>query len=463
MLLKILALLAFALQQSLSLENGFLVDCESDCKLAKPRVGRAGRKPSFLPSSEEWSAEPVRPNQRLMAQMDLARIVQRRQQLHQVNQQQCSYESESTSSSSMPPSCPGTEPEDNEDPYAGYDSGYTTDPDVRCGDDGCCEARTNWIEDMDFYHTYPVIEGLRKNWHYITVGNFTSNGGVMVSGKMGGYLDTHIYTLSAGQTGVPELDHIKYAIFSDKVAAIPGRNKLIVEWKASAETFMTGENPFGNLLVHRNDPRLASSGFITTDPTTGLSFSFLLTNDRVYIVYSRLPYQRLTLEEPYAAFTYMIPVKIRTCSETHRLRVEFDDAKKHVTWFVDYRQVFKLEMVGNKLKNRTYMTGDYGGYSDEVFPKTIEYGFGSFTYLDQYPTCQRASIGCTECVYPPSPMALVKLNNDLLLFPQYNPQLGMPHESEYFDPQGLLENRLWGQGSESRIYQLSVYQVLDGC
>ncbi len=314
---------------------------------------------------------------------------------------------------------------------------------------------------MDFYHVYPILEGPNTNWHYFQVGEFIANGGRLITGNMGGFLDTSVYTVSAGQTQVPELDHLKYFIVANRWATVPRGGQLVVEWKASAETFRTDQNPFGRKLTFDNDPRLASAAFVTSDPGSGTSFSFLLTNDRVYIMYSRDPYLRLVLNKPFAAFTYIIPVKMRACSDVHRLRVQFNEARREVAYFVDYRQVFKITSVGTKLSSTLYMTSDYGGYSEQVFPLTIEYGFGSFTSLDRYPVCYKKDIGCA-CSFPTAMEALVNLGEDAL-FPQYNPHLGSPHPANYYDPTGAYYNRLWGQGSESRIYKLSVYQVLDSC
>lgn len=378
--------------------------------------------------------------------------------------------SSSSSSSSSSSACYSSEePEDDGgNPFPPMSSGYLSDYSSRCGDShGECgfnledsEPWTNWIEDMDFYHTVPILEGPGQNWHYISIGNFTANGGHFITGHLGGFLDAHVYTVSAGQTSLPELDHLKFLVLADKHAQVPGGNKLVVDWKASGETFGTGNNPFGCQLTRGNDPRLASAGFMSTDPATGISYNFLLTSDRVYVMYTRQPYMRLILGKPYAAFTYIFPVKIRSKEDVHRLRVEFDDQTKTVSWFVDYRQVFKLQVVGARLKSRLYLTGDYGGYSDEDFPKYIEYGFGAFTFLDQYPVCHRAQATQSTCEFPPVAMGLVKLGDETQVFPQYNPAIGMPAPARYWDNDGLLQNRLWGQGSESRIYQLSVFQIM---
>ena len=317
---------------------------------------------------------------------------------------------------------------------------------------------------MDFYHTYPILTGARKTWHYVSLADdsFQSSGGNLIHGRLGGFLDTTVYGTSAGQTPVPELDHLKYLVFANKMAAVPGAGQLVIEWKASAKTYKTDASPFGAQLTIPNDPRLASAAYLTSDPDNGLAFGFLQTNSHVYAYYNRQPYLRPILGQPYAAFTYMIPVKLRSCSEINRMRLEFDRTEGMVTWFVDYRQVFRLEAVGARLKRTTYLTSDYGGLSGEAFPRRLEYGFGSLTFLDHYPACYRAA-GESECSYPPNAMGLVRLGDEDQVFPQYNPRIGMPHAAAYFDNAGLPENRLWGQGSESRLFQLSVYQIIDTC
>lgn len=327
----------------------------------------------------------------------------------------------------------------------------------------CCTSPANgmedvnWIEDMDFYHTYPVLNGPGPTWSYFRLGDFVANGGELVTGCHGGMLDTSMYRVTESGTPIPELDHLKYLIFANKRAEVPRRGQLVVEWKAMAKTIRTDENPFGPRLTHDNDPRLASAAFIVSDFNTGLAFNFLLTNDRVYVMYTRQPYLRFVFDRQYAAFTYIIPVKMRSCEDAHRLRVTLDGARREIKWYVDYRLVFRLTTVGGRLARPLYKTGEYGGFNELAFPTAIEYGFGSMTLLDQYPVCYRSEKN-TECWYPSSVQALVKLGDSLAL-PQYNPFLGHPHPASYWDEQARPVSRLWGQGSESRIFRLSVYQV----
>lgn len=319
------------------------------------------------------------------------------------------------------------------------------------------EPLAKWIEDMDFYHTFPILTGAGKNWYYFSAGDFIANGGVLTTGCFGGYLDSSVYTVTSPQSIIPEFDHLKYLIFSEKEARVPKRGELVIEWKASGRTFNTDQNPFGPNLTEDNDPRLASSGFLASDPDYGLAFSFLLTNDRVYIMYQRQPYMRFYLGRNYAAFTYIIPVKMRDCADVHRLRLTLDERRKEVRYYVDYRLVLRVTKVGYRLPGNQYITGDYGGVEEAVFPSRMEYGFGSFTMLDQYPVCQKSD-RCSNCSYPSAMSALVNLGNGIAL-PQYNPFLGEPSPASYYDPLGKAVSRLWGQGSESRIYKLNVYEV----
>lgn len=327
---------------------------------------------------------------------------------------------------------------------------------MSCG----CED-INYIESMDFYHTYPKLEGPGKTWSYLTFLDYTADGGNLMTGCKGGFLDTREYYNGRGRNPFPELDHLKYYIYANDLAPVPRRGSLVIEWKASVETFKTCRNPFGEKVTLPFDPRLGCGGFIAYDPTLGLSFNFLLTSDRVYVMYSRDPYQRVNLAKAYASFAYIFPVKKRTGSEVNRLRVVFDDEKKEVRWYVDYRLVYRLKRVGNKLDSPQYMTLDYSGNDDLVFPGAIQYGFGSFTFLDHYPVCYKDDCS-NQCQFPTSRMGLVRLGDEIALT-QFNPLLGFPHEASYFDDYGKPENRLWGQGSETRVFKLSVYQSFKDC
>lgn len=319
--------------------------------------------------------------------------------------------------------------------------------------------RTVWFENIDFFHRIPRLESKGGSWAYFSPGaGFTADDGRFRTGPNGGFVDSHVYTLSYGPIAVPELDHNKFLMTSRIYAPVPRRGELVIDWKGTGQTFGTGLNPFGEEVTHSNDPRLAASGFVANDPDNGTFFNFLFTNDRVYIVYGRQPYLRLALGQTYAAFTYMIPVKVRDRKDLHRCRLVFNQERREVKWYVDYQLVFRLGNVGARLMKRTYLTSDKGGMDVESFPRQIEYGFGTFDFLDQYPVCYRSE--CSHgCWYPKNAIGLVDLGDGLAL-PAFNTFLGEPSPATYWDPLALPENRLWGQGAELRIFQLTVFQQL---
>ena len=72
-----------------------------------------------------------------------------------------------------------------------------------------------------------------------------------------------------------------------------------------------------------DDLRLAAVTLPLLDEETSAVLNFTLSNERVYVVYERLPFARHELGN-YAAFVYQIPVARRTPGDVHHLAIAYD-------------------------------------------------------------------------------------------------------------------------------------------
>jgi hypothetical protein len=233
------------------------------------------------------------------------------------------------------------------------------------------------------------------------------------------------------------LDHVKWAAFTTHVAssgqpgfdAVSGYELSCETWMA-ASTYGTEEHPFGPLVQDpEDDLRLASVAMNAVDSETGLIFDFFFTNDRIYAFYERGTGSRATLGD-YAAFAFAVPVADNSPGTQHHLRIGYDRAEGTVRWYVDDREVYRVDRLGHHVE-REYMMLDHGGTETIAEPRQLNCGMGMFTVLD----------GALPGV-PNS--GLVRLADGDSLF---DPVFGQPTPQVFHDDASLPENRLFGQGA----------------
>lgn len=352
-----------------------------------------------------------------------------------------------------------------------------------CDDSDYCQR--DYLADLDFYTHYPRLTGERADWSYWTDGQVTADGGSLAFSCKGGLLDSKVYTVTSPQSANPYADHYKYFISANAPVTVPKAGNLVFEFVAAVKTFETDQYPYPEVLISDagEDVRFAAGVFQvfstnSSQPdqrnplTDGLVFSYYLTNDRVYIGYERQQQANADVvpdgkaySSAYAAFNFLIPVKVRRACDQHDMKIVFNQANRYVSWRLDGREVYRVSKVGYLL-NREFMMSDFGGAEGDAFPDLLQYGFGSFTLLDNYPACLRSD-SCRSCKFPDVRQALVQTLLPVSIPPnpvvppytgQYNPVLGQPSPAVFWDTNGLVANRLWGQGSESAIRRLAVFK-----
>jgi hypothetical protein len=274
-------------------------------------------------------------------------------------------------------------------------------------------------------------------------------------------LDIVPYSKWVGLNPIPELDNIKFEAYSnDPVSLIKEDGSATIasfEWVARAECFGTDKSPYPPALLQgKTDLRLAAASFSLFDPDTANSFQFLLTSDRVYVVYERISVKRAHLGD-YAVYTYVKAVKERTPADWHSLKMVLDGQRQGISWHVDGQPVFQVDHIGCRLP-RLEPIIDMGGTDVEAYPASIQYGFGAQTLLNAYkpnphvvqpPPSNHTFVrhALLENASPDSPVKQIDPVSRGSLKPASFFEDAHPNRPEF---------RTWGQGSRSHIQQIRV-------
>ena len=209
---------------------------------------------------------------------------------------------------------------------------------------------------------------------------------------------------------------------------------LSFETTLSGRTFGTAAHPFAPYANADpdEDPRLAAVTFGANDFETGLEFQFYVTNEQLYAVYARTPYNR-TQENRYASFIHQVPLMNRTPATSHRLNITYDRRAGVVRWLVDGTERLRVDRIG-RLLNRDTLTVDHGGQEQAISPRQLDGGMGMVTMLDGQ---------------LPGNLGLVRLSN--LPFFYFDSRFGEPSPEIFVDNASFGFTKLFGQGAALRM------------
>lgn len=297
-------------------------------------------------------------------------------------------------------------------------------------------------------------------WFYFAAGSYMGDDGIVRSDRLGLHViptgrnpDTGdpAFARTIGQEyengGLPgALDHVKWLAFMNHTAssgmpgfdAVPGQT-LSCDVVMGGQTSGTRFHPFGGHVIDPDDDlRLASLAQVAIDFESYMVFDFFITNRRIYAYYERLPFGR-TATHNYAAFAFAIPVANRRPGDMHRLRIAYDRSASVTRWLVDGVEVYRVDRIG-RLIDRTHMTIDLGGTEEDVTPRQLDCGMGTFTLLD---------------AHLPSRFGLVRLSES----PYFDPGFGEPVPESFTDNRSLYTNRLFGQGARLNVQRYVVSSI----
>lgn len=145
-----------------------------------------------------------------------------------------------------------------------------------------------------------------------------------------------------------------------------------------------------------SDIRLAAAGLNIIDPETLLVFDFLISNEDIYAVYERLPFQRTEWGGSgpnYISFTNVIPVAKRNVTDPGndfaKLAIGYNYKENYVRWLVNDIEVFKINRLGYPIDRKYRIlennaVGQISAPARLLRPKQLQFGFGTFSFMDMY-------------------------------------------------------------------------------
>jgi hypothetical protein len=319
--------------------------------------------------------------------------------------------------------------------------------------------------DEDFRDGF-ITTGPNARWIYLANGPYVADDGIVTTSKRGlrvvssgtnPHTGKPAFVRTLGQeddtgSGVPGAqERVKWLANANHQAstgyagfdATPGQELSCETWM-SGRTYGTNGHPFGRQVINPNDDlRLAMAGLTAHDPETDALFEFLFTNERIYLSYERLTWERANLGN-YAAFVYMIPVASRSPGDQHHFKISYDRAAGVVRWLLDGKEVYRVDRLGYRLPSREYMMLDHGGVESLMEPRQLDCGMGMYTVLDG------ALPGYSDS-------GLVRLSSADSFY--FNPTIGEPHPQSFLDNKSLESNRIFGQGAEFSMPRYVVSSV----
>jgi hypothetical protein len=291
--------------------------------------------------------------------------------------------------------------------------------------------------DYDFRINTPV---LGEGWTNM-IGEWTANDGRIVSnGCRGVIIDSDPFMKWAEPSAQPWLDHLHWWMETTGPVTVRKGDVIGAEWRTAVQTFRTDQSPFPAKYIEENDLRLGAGMFLALDFISGLSFGFILTNDRIYGVY-----MKFFTDEVVSSWTYVMPLKARKPCEISKIRLEFNEGCKEVAYQIGDMEYYRIKKVGERLTSNQLLVKDYGGEGVLAFPTQLTFGFGTVTALDWYPACRESCCG-GDCHFPLIRQGLVNLGNSTA--PQaYSVIEGPSVNQTYYQNDGDIEvYHIWGQG-----------------
>jgi hypothetical protein len=174
----------------------------------------------------------------------------------------------------------------------------------------------------------------------------------------------------------------------------------------------------------------------TLDLETGMVFDFMITNTEIYAFYERLPAAGST----YAAFSYAVPVAARTPAKKDTYQISLDKAGTRAVWKLNGKKVLSVNRIGTLALDRKYLLIDAGGTPEVVRPKQLICAVATFTLLDG--ASANGGRGLARLSSVPGHY--------------FAPRSGRPSPQTFFDNRSLLQNRLFGQGTELEVARMEV-------
>lgn len=150
------------------------------------------------------------------------------------------------------------------------------------------------------------------------------------------------------------------------------------------------------------DPLYGTGQLGAFDPTQGWLFALMLTNLRVYALYSRLPLAQSPTND-YVAFSYLVPIATRGLYSSNDLSIVMNKAHFTVSYRIQGMERLFIERVGGPIDERFILADDGGLVQCMGFPDSFHVIIGTGMLPnagDPYTVCQSQQVfdQCEETI-----------------------------------------------------------------
>jgi hypothetical protein len=239
-------------------------------------------------------------------------------------------------------------------------------------------------------------------------------------------------------------DNFKYLAIANRSVVLPPCGEVTLTANVSVEVNVVENAVYnGQIQNYDADPRPACGVLTLLDLDNAFGFTWVITNTKAYAWYSRFPTAR-TVNNVYASFRFAFPIDI-VAGSFHVYQIDLNSDEHSVRWIMDGREVYKVYTIGS-FQSAEYQLSDLGGQEEVFWPKKIQAGFGTGSFMAGFPPCvitQETADGGQACVFPVPKLGLANLNPEIA---SYVPQTGIL--ADYVVPAPVAPaNLTWGQGA----------------
>ena len=311
----------------------------------------------------------------------------------------------------------------------------------------------------DAFEDFDIGTSRTRPWVFFTNGDFTANDGNIRVGLDALTITANPFTKTSpvvpvnngaiGQVGF--LDHFKTMCIKNSDFDTAECGETYVEATMTAKAYNVNQQPFGDAVLDpQGDLRLAYSTLSMVDFDSGMHFAMAHTNDAMYAINERWPFEKDEESEEATSASFMGATSVfrrirqNALVDYNTVGIGYDKRKGVVRWYLNGNLVHQHVSPGTR-PNRKDIIYDLGGVAHKVDINTLNVGMGHFTCMDGLIPNGDESVAA-------SGLAPTRLTAYLYHTPyEYDTA-----QVTFVDESGSLEYRLFGQGATLKMTNLKV-------